>query len=227
MPDGIAELRGRRPRSRIRRQAFNVGAIELEITTGMVRELREKTGAGILDCKRALESTGGDFEKAEALLKEKGLATAAKRAEREVREGLIGSYVHTGSRVAALVEVNCETDFVARTDEFQTLARDLAMHTVAMGPKYLSPENVPTELAEEQRREFRLEAASTDKPAEIIEKIIDGKMEKFYDEVCFLRQPFIKDETITIQDLVTQVVAKVGENIQIRRFVRYEVGEEL
>jgi len=199
----------------------------LEITAQMVRELREQTSAGVLDCKKALEAHDGDFEKAVAYLKEKGLVAAAKRADREVPEGLIGAYVHTGSRVAGLVEVNCETDFVSRTDEFQQLARDLAMHVVAMAPKYLSPDTIPDEVLEEKQGEFLAELADSNKPAEIVNRIVSGKLEKYYEEVCFLRQPFIKDESMTIHDLVTQAIAKIGENIQVRRFTRYEVGEEL
>ncbi len=199
----------------------------MEITAAMVKELRAQTSAGVLDCKKALEAHEGDFEKAVAYLKEKGLAAAAKRAHREVHEGLIGYYVHTGSRVAGLVEVNCETDFVSRTDEFQQLARDLAMHVVAMAPKYLSPDQIPEEVLEAKREEFLAELAGSNKPPEIVEKIVSGKLEKFYEEVCFLRQPFIKDESMTIQDLVTQAIATIGENIRVRRFIRYEVGEEL
>ncbi|MDH7488845.1 MAG: translation elongation factor Ts [Anaerolineae bacterium] len=198
----------------------------MEITANMIKELREQTGAGVLDCKKALETNGGDFQKAIAYLKEKGLAAAAKRADRAVPEGVIGFYVHPGSRVAGLVEVNCETDFVARTSEFQQLAKDLAMHVVAMAPKYLSPEDIPAEVVEEKRR-AALSEIEGNKPSEVVEKIVQGKLEKFYNEVCLLRQAFIKDETITVQDLVTQVAAKVGENTRVRRFVRYEVGEEL
>jgi elongation factor Ts len=193
----------------------------------MVRDLREQCGAGVLDCKKALEMYEGDFEKATTYLKEKGLAAAAKRADREVLEGLIGFYVHPGSRVAGLVELNCETDFVARTPEFQQLAKELAMHVVAMSPKYLSPEVVPAAVIEEKRTAALQEMEGANKPAAVIEKVLQGKLDKFYNETCLLRQPFIKDETITIQDLVTQAAAKVGENTRIRRFVRYEVGEEL
>jgi elongation factor Ts len=199
----------------------------LEITAAMVRDLREQCGAGVLDCKKALELHSGDFEKAAAYLKEKGLAAVAKRAEREVLEGLIGFYVHTGSRVAGLVELNCETDFVARTAEFQQLAKELAMHVVAMAPQYLSPEAVPAEVVDERRKAALTELEGTNKPAAVVEKVLQGKLDKFYNEACLLRQSFIKDETITIQDLITQVAAKVGENTRIRRFVRYEVGEEL
>ena len=199
----------------------------MEITAEMVKELREQTSAGILDCKKALEAHDGDFERAVAYLKEKGLVAAAKRADREVHEGLIGYYVHTGSRVAGLVELNCETDFVSRTEEFQQLARDLAMHVVAMAPRYLSPDQIPAEVLEEKRSAFQAELADSSKPAEVVDKIVGGKMEKFYDEVCLMRQAFIKDEAVSIQDLVTQAIAKIGENIRVRRFTRYEVGEEL
>ena len=199
----------------------------MEITAGMVRDLREQCGAGVLDCKKALEMHGGDFEKATAYLKEKGLAAVAKRADREVLEGLIGFYVHPGSRVAGLVELNCETDFVARTPEFQQLAKELAMHVVAMAPKYLSPETVPAGVLEERRAAALQELEGANKPSAVVEKVLQGKLDKFYNETCLLRQPFIKDETITIQDLVAQAAAKVGENTRIRRFVRYEVGEEL
>ncbi len=198
----------------------------MEITATMIKELREQTGAGVLDCKKALEANGGDFQKAIAYLKEKGLAAVAKRADRAVPEGIIGFYVHPGSRVAGLVEVNCETDFVARTAEFQQLARDLAMHVVAMAPKYLSPEDIPAEVLEEKRR-AALSEIEGNKPAEVVEKIVQGKLDKFYNEVCLLRQAFIKDETMTVQDLVTQVASRVGENTRVRRFIRYEVGEEL
>jgi len=199
----------------------------LEITATMVRELREQTGAGVLDCKKALEAHNGDFQKAIASLKEKGLAAAAKKAEREVREGIIGFYVHPGSRVAGMVELNCETDFVARTPEFQQLAKELAMHVVAMSPLCLSPEQIPAAMLEEKRNGALAELEGSGKPAEMVEKIINGKLEKYYDEVCLLRQRFIKDEMVTIKDLVTQAVARIGENIQIKRFVRYEVGETL
>lgn len=198
----------------------------MEITATRIKELREQTGAGVLDCKKALEANSGDFEKAIAYLKEKGLAAVAKRADREVPEGVIGFYVHPGSRVAGLVEVNCETDFVARTGEFQQLAKDLAMHVVAMAPRYLSPEDIPAEVLEEKRR-AAISEVEGNKPADVVEKIVQGKLEKFYNEVCLLRQAFIKDETMTIQDLVSQVAARVGENTRIRRFIRYEVGEEL
>ncbi len=191
----------------------------------MVKELRGRTGAGILDCKNALEAAGGDFDKAVELLREKGLAAAAKRSSREANEGIIGSYVHAGSRVAALVEVNCETDFVARTDEFQALAHDLAMQVVAARPQYLSPDDIPSDVIETEKSIYRAQMQDSGKPDHVIERIVEGKLKKFYEEVCLLEQPFIKDSGLKVEDLVTQMNAKLGENIVIRRFVRFELGE--
>lgn len=199
----------------------------MEISAAKVKELREQTGAGVLDCKRSLELNEGDFEKAKAYLRAKGLAAAEKRAEREVREGLIGSYVHTGSRVAALVEVNCETDFVARTDQFVCLARELAMHVVAMSPKYVSADQVPADLIENKKRAFREELLASGKPAGVIDEAVQGRLDKFFAETCLLSQPFIKDESITVGDLIKNTNAQVKENIVVRRFSRFEVGEEL
>jgi len=198
----------------------------LQITTDMIKELRAKTGAGVLDCRNALQETDGDFDKAVELLRQKGLAIAAKKASRETREGTIASYVHTGARVAALVEVNCETDFVARTPEFQQLAKDLAMQVVATRPLYVRPEDIPAEVIEREKESYRAQLADSGKPEHIIDRIIAGKLEKFYDEVCLLRQPFIKNEEMTVQDLITDAIARLGENIVVRRFVRYELGEE-
>jgi elongation factor Ts len=190
----------------------------------MVKELREMTGAGVLDCKQALEATEGDFEKAAAYLREKGMAAAAKRADREAKEGLIGSYVHAGSKVAALVEVNCETDFVAHTAEFEDLAHDLAMQVVAARPRYLTREDVPASVLEEERSVYRAQVQDSGKPDHILDRIVDGKLDKFYEEACLMEQPFIKDPAITVKELVQRVNALVGENIVVRRFVRYEVG---
>lgn len=198
----------------------------MQITTDMIKELRAKTGAGVLDCRNALQETDGDFDKAVELLRQKGLAIAAKKASRETREGTIASYVHTGARVAALVEVNCETDFVARTPEFQQLAKDLAMQVVATRPLYVRPEDIPAEVIEREKESYRAQLADSGKPEHIIDRIIAGKLEKFYDEVCLLRQPFIKNEEMTVQDLITDAIARLGENIVVRRFVRYELGEE-
>ena len=197
-----------------------------DITTQMVKELREATGAGVLDCKRALQENDGDLEKAVQYVREKGIAAAAKRANREAKEGLIGSYIHAGSRVGALVEVNCETDFVARTDEFQELAHDLAMQVVAAKPTYLRPEDVPAEVIEGQRDTYRAQVEDSGKPAHVIDRIVDGRLDKFYEETCLFRQPFIKDSSITVGDLIQDRNALLGENIVVRRFVRYEIGGE-
>jgi elongation factor Ts len=190
----------------------------------MVKELRQATGAGVLDCKQALEANEGDFDKAAVYLREKGMAAAAKREEREADEGLVGAYVHAGSKVAALVEVNCETDFVAHTDEFQELAHDLAMQVVAAKPVYLRPEDVPAELLEAEKDIYRAQMQDSGKPDHILEKIVEGKLSKFYEETCLLEQPFIKEPAISVADLVRQKNALLGENIVVRRFVRYEIG---
>jgi len=195
----------------------------VEITASMVKELRQLTGAGVLDCRKALETAGGDLKRAAELLREKGLAAAAKKATREVHEGLIGSYIHMGSKVAALVELNCETDFVARTADFQGLAKDLAMQIVAARPTWVRIEDVPADVLAQQTATYRAEVDPA-KPAAVIEKIIEGKLAKFLEESCLLEQPFIKDETVRIKDLLTAAVAKLGENIVVRRFARLEVG---
>lgn len=199
----------------------------MKITTAMVKELREETGAGVLDCKNALQETDGDFDKAVEYLRQKGLAAMAKRANRAANEGTIGSYVHAGSRVAALVEVNCETDFVAMTDDFLALAHDLAMQVVAARPKYLLPEDIPVEVIEAEKEDYRAQMADSGKPEHVMDKIVEGKLQKYYQEVCLMQQPFIKDEGLTVQDVATQVAAKLGENIVVRRFVRFELGEEI
>jgi elongation factor Ts len=199
----------------------------LKITAAMVKELREETGAGVLDCKNALRETNGDFDKAVEHLQQKGLAAAAKRADRVANEGTIGSYVHAGSRMAALVEVNCETDFVARTDDFLTLAHDLAMQVVAARPKYLLPEDIPAEVIEAEKEIYRAQMENSGKPEHVIDKIVEGKLQKYYQEICLLYQSFIKDEGLTVQDVVTEVAAKLGENIVVQRFVRFELGEEI
>lgn len=197
-----------------------------EINAQMVKELREATSAGVLDCKKALTESNGDFEAAMEMLRQKGLATAAKKAARETHEGVIGSYVHAGSKLAGLVEVNCETDFVARTDEFQALARDLAMHVVAANPLYVTREEVPAEMVEEQKQLFSAQAAESGKPEHVIEKMVEGRLDKWLSEVCLLEQPFIKNPDTTIQDLLVESVATLGENIQVSRFHRMAIGEE-
>jgi elongation factor Ts len=196
------------------------------ITAQQVRELRQETGAGVLDCKEALEANNGDLEKAVAYLREKGAAAAAKRSSREADEGVIGSYIHAGSRVGALIEVNCETDFVARTDDFQALAHDLAMQVVAAKPLYLTPADVPAEVLEKEKEDVRAEMQGSGKPDTIIERIVEGKLKKFYEETCLMEQAFIKDTALTVKELVQEKNAKLGENIVVRRFVRLEIGGE-
>ena len=195
----------------------------MDITAAMVKDLRALTNAGVLDCRKALEKAEGDMAKAAELLREKGLTAAAKKAERETKEGLIGHYIHTGSKVAALVEVNCESDFVARTEQFQTLIRELAMQVVAARPTYVRIEDIPAEVLEELKNQFRL-TIDPSKTAEQAERILAGKLGKYYEENVLLEQPYIKDESLKVKDLVTGVIAKLGENIQVRRFARLEVG---
>ena len=199
----------------------------MNITSGAVKELRQKTGAGMMDCKKALVEAQGDEEKAIDLLRTRGLAQAAKRAGREANEGLIESYIHTGAKLGVMVEINCETDFVAKTDEFKSLARDIAMHVAATNPTAVSREQVSPEVIEREKDIYRaqIESGGKKKPPEIIEKIISGKLEKFYSETCLLEQPFVKDADKTVGDLVTEAAAKLGENIILRRFCRLQVGE--
>jgi len=194
------------------------------ITADMIKELREATAAGVLDCKKALEASGGDVEKAKAYLREKGIAAAARKADREVKEGLIEAYVHAGGRVGALIELDCETDFVARTEEFRALAHDLAMQVVAANPLYLAPEDIPPHVLEEETKDYRAQARDAGKPEHVIEKVVEGKLQKYYQEVCLMKQPFIKDDELTVQDIITRMIAKVGENIVVRRFARFELG---
>jgi elongation factor Ts len=196
----------------------------LEITTAMIKELREATAAGVLDCKKALEASGGDLEKAKTYLREKGLATAARKADRAAEEGLIEAYVHAGNRVGSLIELNCETDFVANTEAFEDLAHDLAMQVVAARPLYLTPEDIPPDALEREKAIYQTQARDMGKPERIIERIVEGKLQKYYQEVCLMRQPFIKDDDLTVQDVLTATIAKLGENIVVRRFARFELG---
>ncbi|MBI2776078.1 MAG: translation elongation factor Ts [Chloroflexi bacterium] len=196
------------------------------ISAEAVKDLRELTGAGFMDCKRALEETGGDVGKAVALLRERGLAAAAKKSGREAREGLVSSYIHTGGRVGVLIEVNCETDFVARTDEFQKLVRDLAVQVAGLSPLYVDIDRIPAEDLARKQAELAEDPAAAAKPAEIREKIVEGQLKKWYREVVLLEQPF-RDEERSVRDLVTEKIATIGENIRVRRFVRYALGEEL
>jgi elongation factor Ts len=202
----------------------------LEITTAMVKELRQATSAGVLECRKALESCEGDLEQAAAYLREKGLATVAKKSSREASEGIVEAYVHSdmdGSRLAVMLELNCETDFVAKTDEFKQLAHDLALHIAFAAPQYLTRDDVPEAVIESEKASYRAQALEEGKPEKIVDRIIEGRLEKFYQDICIMEQPFIKDEDKTIQDLVNDAIAKLGENIVLRRFARYQVGEAL
>lgn len=198
----------------------------MEISANLVKQLRETSGAGVLECRKALEAAGGDVDKAAAALREKGLAKATKKSERAASEGRIELYAHTGSRVGVMLELNCETDFVARNEDFKALAHDLALHIAFASPRYVRPEDIPAEVLEAQKNVFRAEALATGKPEAVVDKITLGKLDKFYDEVCLLRQPFVRDDKVKVGDLVTQLIATIGENIVVRRFIRYELGEE-
>ncbi len=198
----------------------------MKITASLVKELREKTGAGMLDCKNTLEKTEGDLEKAIDLLREKGLASASKKAGRIASEGLVDSYIH-GGRIGVLIEVNAETDFVSKTDEFKEFVRDMAMQVAAANPQYVSKEDVPEEVAEREKHVLIQQAMNEGKPENIAQKMVEGRMGKFYEEICLLEQAFIKDPSIKIKDILNEQIAKIGENIKIRRFTRYELGEGL
>ena len=195
-----------------------------KIDAKQVKELRDKSGAPMGDCLKALQETKGDMEGAFVVLRKRGMASAQKKAARTTNEGAVGTYIHAGGKIGVLLEVNCESDFVARTDDFQNLMRDIAMHIAASDPRYVRPEEVTAEDLEREKDIFRSQAAATGKPAPVIEKIVEGKMAKFYEEVCLIEQPFIKDQTVTIKELVAQKVAKLGENITVRRFARFKVG---
>lgn len=197
----------------------------VEISAQMVKDLREATGAGVLDCRKALIETGGDFEKAVAYLREKGLASASKKEGREAREGKLELYSHAGGRVGVMVEVNCETDFVARTEKFQVFAHDLALHIAAAAPRYMDVADIPADVLEHERAMARNRAKEEGKPEKIWDKIVDGRLEKFYQEVCLLQQPFVKDESKTVAELLKETIAAIGENVIIRRFARWELGE--
>ena len=195
-----------------------------DITAKMVQELRAAPGAGILDCKKALEEHGGDFDAAVESLRKKGLAKAAKKADRDANEGTIGYYVHTNSKVASMVKLNCETDFVARTEQFLQLARDIAMHITASRPLYVERAQVASDAVDKEKEIYREQMANSGKPAHVVEKIIEGKLDKWYSEVCLLEQPFIKNPDVTIQAMLTDAIASLGENIKIGGFSRLEIG---
>jgi elongation factor Ts len=196
-----------------------------DISAQAVKELRERTGAGFMDCKRALGETGGDIEKAVAVLRERGQAAAAKKAGREAREGVIGSYIHTGGRIGVLIEVNCETDFVARTDQFGQLVRNLAMQVAGMRAEYVDTDGIPADVIERKRADLLADEVVARKPEHIRAQIVEGQLKKWYKEVCLLEQPY-RDEERTVRDVVTEAIATIGENIRVRRFTRYELGEE-
>jgi elongation factor Ts len=198
----------------------------VEVNANMIKELRARTNAGIMDCKEALQEAGGDMEKAVDFLRKKGLATALKRAGRETSEGAICSYIHTGGKLGVLVEVNCETDFVGKTDVFTEFVRNIAMHIAATRPLGIGREDVPEEVIRREEDIYRAQAKETGKPEKILDKIVEGKMEKFYKEACLLEQQYVKDTDLTIQDLINEMVAKTGESISVRRFVRYQLGGE-
>ncbi len=196
-----------------------------KITSEQVKILREQTGAGVMDAKAALAESGGDIAGAVEILRKKGVLKAGKKSDRATREGLIESYIHGEGRIGVLLEVNCETDFVARNQDFKALTHDLALHIAASNPLYISRENVPVELVEKEKAIYRESASSAGKQADLMEKIVEGKLEKFFQEICLLEQPFVKDPDITIKELVNQKIATIGENIQVRRFKRFVLGE--
>ena len=197
----------------------------MEISAEQVKKLREKTGVGLMDCKDALRAANGDMEKAVDYLREKGLAKLAKRGGRAATEGSIASYIHTGGKIGAMVEVNCETDFVAKTDEFQAFVKDVVMQITASNPMYVRREEIPAEVLEKEKTIYRNQARESGKPEKILDKIAEGKLEKFFQEVCLMEQPFIKNTDITLKELLEELVTKLGENILIRRFVRFQLGE--
>jgi elongation factor Ts len=193
----------------------------------MVKELREKTGTGMMDCKEALTAAGGDFEKAIDFLRKKGLSAATKRSSKAAKDGAVASYIHMGGRIGVLVEINCETDFVAKTDDFQTMAKDIAMHIAASNPLYVRPDQIPLEALNREKEIYRSQLREEKKPEKIWDKIIEGKLKKFYEDVCLTEQKFIKNTDINVETLVNNMIAKTGENIIIRRFARFQLGEEI
>ena len=196
----------------------------MEITAAMVQELRNRTGIGMMECKKALAESKGDLEKAITILRKKGYARAEKKSGRDTSEGLVGAYIHMNGKLGVLVEVNCETDFVARNDDFKELVKNISLHIAAANPKYISSEDVPSEILDEERDIIREQFKDSNKPPEIVDKIVDGKLSKFYKEVCLLDQAYIKDDKISVNDLITEFIAKSGENVKVNRFTRYEIG---
>ena len=199
----------------------------MQITSAMVKKLREKTNAGIMDCKAALQESQGDMEKAVDYLRQKGLAVAQKRAGRTATEGMVHSYIHAGGKIGVMVEVNCETDFTARSEAFLDFAKNLAMHIAATNPLSIDREGLPSEVVTREQEIYRAQALDSGKPEQILDKIVDGKLKKFYQEVCLLEQPYVRDTDITIEDLLNELRAKTGENVTVSRFIRYQLGEDL
>jgi elongation factor Ts len=201
--------------------------MKLEITSTMVKELRTKTGAGMMDCKEALAAVDGDFEKAIDFLRKKGLSAATKRSSKAAKDGTVASYIHMGGRIGVMVEINCETDFVAKTDDFQTMARDIAMHIAASNPLYVRPDEIQADALDREKEIYRSQLREEKKPEKIWDKIIEGKLKKYYEDVCLVDQKFVKNQDITVGTLVNNMIAKTGENIVIRRFARFQLGEEV
>jgi elongation factor Ts len=197
----------------------------MEITAALVKELRDRTGIGMMECKKALTEADGDIEKAITILRKKGFARAKDKMSREVKDGLVGSYIHLNGKIGVLVEVNCESDFVARNTEFQELVKNISLHIAATDPRYVSSEDIPSEVMDEEREIIRGQFKDSDKPPEIVDKIVEGKLKKFFEEVCLVDQPFVKDDKTTVGKLVSSYIAKFGENIQINRFARFEIGK--
>jgi len=196
-----------------------------EITAQLVKQLRERTGAGMMECKKALEEAGGGLAEAEVVLRKRGIAAAAKKSARSTRQGVIGTYIHPGAQLGVMLELNCESDFVARTDDFQQLVHDLAMQIAAANPSFIRKEDVTAEALEKEKEIQRARALGEGKPEKIVDKVVEGRMAKYYEEVCLLEQPFIKENTSTVADLIKQKIAKLGENITVARFIRFKVGE--
>ncbi len=199
----------------------------MDISSELVKDLRQRTGAGVMDCKAALQEAKGNIDRAIEYLREKGLATAAKKAGRIAADGLVSSYIHAGGKIGVLVEINCETDFVARTEDFQTLAKNIAMQIAAANPLYIRREEIPEEVVARERRIYRTQALESGKPEKVIDKIVEGKLERFYSEVCLLEQTYIKDSDLTVKDVLDALIGKIGEKIDIRRFARFQLGEGL
>ena len=199
----------------------------MEISIELVKDLRQRTGAGVIDCKTALQETKGDVDAAIEYLRRKGLATAAKKAGRIATDGMVSSYIHAGGKMGVLVEINCETDFVAKTEDFQTFVKNIAMHIAAANPQYIRREEIPAEDLEREKRIYRSQAIESGKPEKVIDKIVQGKMERFYSEVCLLEQTYFKDADLIVKEVLDAMIAKVGENINIRRFARFQLGEGL